>query len=141
MPVLKMENRVRYGFASGATDRTSTRIERELPIGTRTIDPRSVADALIWLGASKWGSRRRYEFTLGFRIRQISSAWVRMWSMNSHPKAESFSCPFSSQNRFVLPLEIETLVCMPLPLTPTTGLGRKLAVKPMLLAIWRVSSL
>ncbi len=27
---------------------------------------------------------------------------------------------------------IDTLVCMPLPLTPTTGFGRKLAVRPIL---------
>ena len=62
-------------------------MERELPMGTRTIEPRSVAEALIWFGASKCGSRRRYAFTLGFRIRQISSAWVRMRSMNSQPNA------------------------------------------------------
>jgi hypothetical protein len=36
---------------------------------------------------------------------------------------------------------METLVCMPLPLTPTTGLGRKQAVKPMLRATWRQISL
>ncbi len=41
------------------------------------------------------------------------------------PSAESFSWPFWSQKRFVLPSEIDILVCIPLPLTPTTGLGRK----------------
>src|SRR6516164_9404426 len=127
-PVLKIEYITRYGLASGATERTSTRIDRELPIGTRTIEPRSVGEALIWFGASKCGSRRRYALTLGFRIRQMSRACERILSMNSHPKADNCSCPFSSQNRFVLPFEIDTLVCMPLPFTPTTGLGRKLAV-------------
>src|SRR3984957_20345471 len=59
-PVLKIEYSTRYGFASGLTDRTSKRMLFSLPIGMRTIEPRSVADALIWLGASKWGAGRRY---------------------------------------------------------------------------------
>ena len=120
-----------YGFASGATDRTSTRALRSLPIGTRTIEPRSIAEALIWLGASKCGSSRRYEFTLELSKRQMSLPTVRMRSMNCQPSGLSFSGPFGSQNRFLLPLLIETLVCMPLPLTPTTGLGRKLALSPI----------
>jgi hypothetical protein len=41
-----------YGLASGATERTSMRAERSLPSGMRTIEPRSIAEALIWLGAS-----------------------------------------------------------------------------------------
>ena len=48
-----------YGFASGATERTSMRAERSLPSGMRTIAPRLMADALIWFGASKCGSSRR----------------------------------------------------------------------------------
>ena len=48
-----------YGFASGATERTSTRELFSLPIGMRTIEPRSTAEALIWFGASKCGSSRR----------------------------------------------------------------------------------
>src|SRR5579885_1210254 len=43
-----------------------------LPMGMRTMEPRSVADALIWFGASKCGSRRRYALTLEFSSRQIS---------------------------------------------------------------------
>src|SRR5271170_2411188 len=128
MPVLKSEYSTRYGLASGATARHSTRIDREFPIGTRIMDPRSVAEALIWFGASKCGSRRRYAFTLGFMIRQISSAYDRMRSMYSHPKVESFSWPLGSQNRLVLPCVIDMFVCMPLPFTPTTGLGRNDAV-------------
>ena len=58
-PVLKIESITRYGFASGATERTSTRMLRSLPIGMRIIDPRSTAEALIWFGASKCGSSRR----------------------------------------------------------------------------------
>src|SRR6516164_2118300 len=128
MPVLKMEYIVIYGLASGATERTSTRMERLLPMGTRIIEPRSVADALIWLGASKCGSRRRYAFTLGFRTRQISRACVRMRSMKHQPNCESCSWPFSPHIRLILSFDTDTLVCMPLPFTPTTGLGRKLAV-------------
>ena len=62
--------------------------------------------------------------------------------MNFQPKSLSFSSPFGSQIRFLPPLPFtETLVCMPLPLTPTTGLGRKLAVIPRLVATWRQISL
>ena len=42
---------------------------------------------------------------------------------------------------FLPSLLIDTLVCMPLPFTPTTGFGRKLAVRPILVATWRQISL
>ena len=45
--------------ASGATERTSTRMLFWLPMGIRIIEPRSTGEAFIWLGASKCGSRRR----------------------------------------------------------------------------------
>ena len=64
-----------------------------------------------------------------------------MRSTNDQPSLLSFSSPFGSQNRFFPPLLMDTLVCMPLPFTPTTGLGRKLAVRPMLVATWRQTSL
>jgi len=35
---------------------TSIRALRELPMGMRAIEPRSAAEAVIWLGASKCGS-------------------------------------------------------------------------------------
>src|SRR5581483_426296 len=106
-------------------------------MGTRIMEPRSVGEALIWLGASKWGSKRRYAFTLGFRHRQISLPCDRIRSMNSHAHLLSFSWPLASQKRFLPFCMTETLVCMPLPLTPTMGLGRKLAVSPMFLATCR----
>ena len=43
----------------------------------------------------------------------------------SPPILLSFSSPFGSQKRFLPSSLMETLVCMPLPLTPTTGFGRK----------------
>ena len=61
--------------------------------------------------------------------------------MNSHPALDSWSCPFSSQNRFFPFRATETLVCIPLPLTPVSGLGRKLAVMSIRAATWRDSSL
>src|SRR6266478_5336432 len=136
-PDLKMENITRYGLASGATERTSTRELFSLPIGIRIIEPRSTGDALIWFGASKCGSSRRYAFTLEFKSRQISLACVRILSVKFQPILLSFSSPLGSQKRFFPPFEIETLVCIPLPFTPTTGLGRKHAVKPIRVATWR----
>ncbi len=47
----------------------------------------------------------------------------------------------SSQKRFLPFSLMETLVCMPLPFTPTTGLGRKEAVSPIFVATWRQTSL
>jgi hypothetical protein len=82
-----------YGLASGAMERTSTRAERSLPRGMRTMEPRSMAEALIWLGASKWGSRRRYELTLELSTRQRSVALARMRLMKSQPAAERPSLP------------------------------------------------
>src|SRR5438067_7069461 len=130
-----------YGFASGATERTSIREDFSLPIGIRIMEPRSTADALIWFGASKWGSRRRKELTLEFIIRQRSRPWVRMRSTNCQAVFETFSSPLGSQKRFLEPFETEMLVCMPLPLTPTTGFGRKLAVMPICVATVRQISL
>ena len=46
--------------------------------------------------------------------------------MKAHPILLSFSSPFTSQNKFFPFSLMETLVCMPLPLTPTTGLGLSL---------------
>src|ERR1039457_4207036 len=102
-----------------------------LPIGIRTIAPRLTADALSWFGASKCGSRRRYEFTLAFISRHKSNPWVRTRSTNYQASREIFSSPFGSQKRFLEPFETDTLVCIPLPFTPTTGFGRKLAVIPI----------
>src|ERR1700761_960236 len=108
-PLLKIEYSTMYGFASGPTERTSTRADFSLPIGIRTIEPRSVAEALIWFGASKCGSSRRYEFTLAFSNRQMSLPWVRIRSTNFHANAEIFSSPFGSQKIFLLFLVIEML--------------------------------
>src|SRR5690348_17784654 len=46
-----------------------------------------------------------------------------------------------SQNRFFPFRDTETLVCMPFPLTPVTGLGRKHAVMSIRAATWRDRSL
>jgi hypothetical protein len=61
--------------------------------------------------------------------------------MKFQPDLESESWPFASKNWFLPPFEIERFVCMPLPLTPVTGLGRKLAVMSMRAATWRQRSL
>src|SRR5277367_1856370 len=130
-PVLKIEYSTMYGFASGPTERTSTRADFSLPIGMRIIDPRSTAEALIWFGASKCGSKRRYAFTLAFNSRQMSFPWLKILSTKLHASGEIFSSPLGSQNRFLLSFVIDTLVCMPEPFTPVTGFGRKLAVMPI----------
>ena len=70
----------------------------------RTIEPRSTAEAMIWFGASKCGSSRRYAFTLAFSSRQMSLPCVRMRSTNSQANLLIFSSPFGSQNRFLPPL-------------------------------------
>ena len=57
------------------------------------MEPRSMAEALIWLGASKCGSRRRYELTLELSTRQMSEALARMRPMKSQPAAERPSLP------------------------------------------------
>ena len=46
-PVRRIVYTLMYGFASGATLRTSIRADFSLPSGIRTIAPRSIADALI----------------------------------------------------------------------------------------------
>src|SRR3954471_8911322 len=97
----------RYGLESGAIERTSMRAERWLPIGMRTIEPRSIGEALISFGASKCGSRRRYALTLELRMRQISSALLRMRSTYSQAKDERLSSPLGSQKRFFSPLAID----------------------------------
>ena len=71
----------------------------------------------------------------------MSLPWVRMRSTNSQAHLLIFSSPFGSQKMFLPSFETETLVCMPLPLTPTTGFGRKHAVSPILVATWRQISL
>ena len=114
---------------------------RSLPSGMRTMAPRLFGLALIWLGASKCGSSRRYAFTLELSTRQMSLALVRMRSMKSQPDLARPSWPFLSWNRFLPPLDSDMFVCMPLPLMPVTGLGRKLAVRSICAATWRQSSL
>ena len=71
----------------------------------------------------------------------MSLPCVRMRSTNSQAHLLIFSSPFGSQKMFLPSLVIETLVCMPLPFTPTTGFGRKQAVSPSCVAIWRQISL
>src|SRR5260221_10504476 len=110
-PVLKMEYITMYGLASGATARTSTRELRSLPMGIRTMEPRSTAEAINWLGASKWGSRRRKALTLGLSTRQMSLPAVRTRSVKSQANWLIFSSPLGSQKMFLPPLLTLTLVC------------------------------
>jgi hypothetical protein len=79
--------------------------------------------------------------TLELRIRQMSLALARMRWMKLQPRSERVSCPLASQNRFLPCRDTDMLVCMPLPLTPATGLGRKQAVISIRAATWRESSL
>src|SRR3990167_4309338 len=99
-----------YGLASGATLRTSTRAERSLPSGMRIIEPRSIADALIWLGASKCGSSRRYAFTDELSARQMSGAAARTRPMKSQPAFDRPSLPFLSWNRLAPFFDSDRLV-------------------------------
>src|SRR3972149_4951164 len=92
-----------------------------LPVGVRTIEPRSLAGGLIWFGASEWG--------------------VRRGSIASQPACDRLSLPPFSQNRFLPALLNDMLVCMPLPLMPVTGLGRNDAVMPRFAATCRHRSL
>ena len=98
-----MESITRYGFASGATERTSTRILRSLPMGMRIIEPRSTAEALSWFGRLEVRIETAIGVDAGFSSRQISLPWVSMRSTNSQPSLLIFSSPFGSQKRF-LPL-------------------------------------
>ncbi len=61
--------------------------------------------------------------------------------MKLQPNALVRSGPLASQKMFLPSLLTETLVCIPEPLTPTTGLGKKLAVMPSPVATWRQISL
>jgi hypothetical protein len=45
-----------------------------------------------------------------------------------------FSSPLGSQNWFLPPLLIDTLVCMPLPFTPTTGFRQEAYGQPIFVA-------
>ncbi len=116
-------------MASGATARTSTRIERELPMGTRTMEPRSVAEALNLVGRFEV----RIEPPIGIHARVQDQAEIQGMgqdAVDELPAELRKLSPGPSRPRtdWSCPCEIETLVCMPLPFTPTTGLGRKLAV-------------
>jgi len=61
--------------------------------------------------------------------------------MNSQPSLDSPSWPPLAWKRFLPSLVIDMLVCMPLPLTPVTGLGRNDAVQSSRAATCRQSSL
>ena len=52
--------------------------------------------------------------------------------MKSQPTCDSPSCALRRRRGSCRPWSTDMLVCMPLPLTPVTGLGRKLAVMSML---------
>src|SRR4026209_1551794 len=101
------------------------RAVRSLPIGMRITEPRSLAETLIWFGASKCGSRRRYELTLELRIRQMSLAFARIRFRTPQAKLDRPSRPLLSWKAFLPFFAIDMLVWQPLPLTFCTGLGRK----------------
>ena len=52
----------------------------------------------------------------------------------SQPSRAKLFLTFGIPEQVVPVLVMETLVCMPFPFTPTTGLGRKEAVKPIFVA-------
>ena len=61
--------------------------------------------------------------------------------MNVQPAFERPFWPFASKKMFFPAFDSDMFVCMPLPLTPVTGFGRKLAVQSMRAATWRARSL
>jgi hypothetical protein len=81
------------------------------------------------------GVDRRVERQADVRRRAEDAA------MNSQPAFDRPSLPFLSWKRFTPFFDSDMLVCMPLPLTPVTGLGRNDAVMPSWLATWRARSL
>jgi len=106
-------------LASGLTERTSTRMLFALPMGMRTMDPRSIADAMSWLGLQN-GDRDGDSVDARIQQQQMSlPCEMRSDEFPAHLAELLFS--FFIPKR-VLPFSlIGDVVCIPLPFTPTTG--------------------
>src|ERR1035438_5559579 len=85
--------------------------------------------------------RRGYHSHLPWCGRRRDDGGDLRRGMNCQANLLIFSSPLGSQNRFFPFFITDTLVCIPLPFTPTTGFGRKLAVSPIRVATCRQISL
>ena len=72
---------------------------------------------------------------LSLNLKPQAETWFKRRSMKSHATVESPSSPEGSWKRFFPFLESERFVCIPLPLIPAIGFGRKQAVSPLFAAI------
>src|SRR5690606_2313975 len=66
MPAAQITARARYGLHDGSGVRSSARVLFPRRAGTRIIALRFDTDQAMFVGASKPGVRRLYEFTVGF---------------------------------------------------------------------------
>ncbi len=83
-------------------------------------------------GASKPGTRRRYELVVGAAKARIAGACLRMPPMACRPRSLR-PAYFGPAKRFLPPFQSEMCVCMPLPLSSKIGLGMNVTVLPCLL--------
>src|SRR5262249_61622953 len=83
MPAIAIAAKPRYGFVSGSGKRTSIRFaagDGEY-IGMRIAAERLRDEYARFTGASKPGTRRRYEFAVGATMAHRAGACVRMPAM------------------------------------------------------------
>src|SRR5690606_41968254 len=74
MPAAQIAASARYGLHDGSGMRSSARVLLPRRAGTRIIALRFDTDQAMFVGASKPGVRRLYEFTVGFVIAPIPGA-------------------------------------------------------------------
>src|SRR4249919_1215827 len=98
--------------------------------GMRHDADRLLAEYASITGASKPGTRRLYEFVVELANALIARACLKMPPMYHSAVCDRPPYP-SPVNRLVPPLASDWCTCMPLPLSPTMGLGMNVAVLPL----------
>src|SRR5919204_5790981 len=132
-PAASIAANARYGLHAGSGERNSMRVADSLPglyIGTRTSALRLRRAQQMYTGASYPGTKRLYEFTHWFVTRVISRACLKMPAMYPRATFERWYSSVASKNALRSPSNSDWCVCMPLPFTPNTGLGMKVAYTP-----------
>src|SRR6266850_1629611 len=129
---MSIADHARYPLALGSGQRNSSRLDFGLfeYIGMRIEAERLRAEMARLTGASKPGTRRRYELVVGAANARIAGACFSNPPAAQRPISLRPAYPSPANSGFP-PFHSDVWLCMPLPLSSKIGLGMNVTVLPL----------
>ena len=107
IPASSITVNARYGLHAGSGDLYSIRVAFPLAAGTLINAERFLRPYALYTGASYPGTKRLYEFTIGFVIAVIAGACFKRPPMKCNASFERPVSELGSEKRFLSPLKTD----------------------------------